>query len=202
MRIVLVLVLVFSTMAVAGYIAFTAMSPAGGPQTPAEQLMARNLYRPAQRYHVEDLQARPAVTAALGRLKAADICDLFFRQSTHKMNSDVKRVRLCGAAPGDLEAQRAREYDYQTSELYQPEVPAPPAFAVFSDTAGAMYLIADGKHGSTTADEMEKVIVTVVDHAIAGLPAKIAAKAADQTTAAAAAAADADARKRAQESFK
>jgi hypothetical protein len=200
MRTALVLVFMVSAMAAGGYIAFTALGPNGGPQTPAEQLMARNLYRPSPRYHVEDLQARPAVTAALGRLKAADICDLFFRQSTHKMSSDVKRVRLCGAPPDDLEAQRAREYNYQTGELS--DASFPPGFAVLSDATGTMYLIAEGKHGSSTADEMEQVIVSVVDRAIAGLPAKIAAKTADEARDKAADAAADDAKKRAQESFK
>ncbi|WP_437675863.1 hypothetical protein [Sorangium sp. So ce131] len=172
------------------------------PATPAEQLMADNLYMPNGLYHVADLQGRPGVAAALARLRAANICDLFYRMRTTKMSSDVRKARLCAPpAQGASPSSERAAVGFEERALY-PTYPQPPRFGVFSAADGTQYLIADGKNGSVGADEMERVVVTVIDNAIAALPAALAQVRAREESAERARKAAEDGRRKAQESFK
>lgn len=163
-------------------------------RTPAEQLIADRFFWSQTLYHVADLQARPAVTAALSRLRAANICELKYSILTAKFGDPRFNAQLCEAVGGiagvDLE------------DALRPREGQATRFAVFLGEDGTQYLIADGKHGKVGADEMEALVVGVVDRAIAALPAAIVEA---QGRAAASQAADAAgeaARREAQQSFK
>ena len=201
MRSLLTTLLVLVLFAAGGYFAFRALRPSRPPMTAAEQLMADNLYRPHELYHVEDLQARPAVAAALTRLRAADVCDLIYLLDVTRMNSDPQRARLCGPVTDDVHVKQEREYNYHSDQLH-PYTPKPQGFAVLTDASGVMYLIAAGRYGSRTAEQMEKEIVTVIDNAIKLLPQFIAGKQKHEAEQEQAREADAAARQRAKESFK
>lgn len=173
-----------------------------GPVGPAEELMEDRLYTPNGVYHVADLQARPGVQAALGRLREAKICDLYYQMRTGRMSDNVKRTVLCGMPTDpDLPKLERGVVDFEDREMH-PTIPPPSRFAVFSGTDGTQYLIADGKNGSVSADEMEKIVVTVIDNAIANLSAATERARKREAEYKASRDAAAEAQRRAQESFK
>ena len=82
--------------AAGGVAAMLLLKGSGTERAGPEKLLDESFYRPTIGLsHVADVQSRKRVTAAVERLRAANVCEFIFKLQTSKMNSNMTYGKPC-----------------------------------------------------------------------------------------------------------